>query len=766
MRKHLVLNIAPVHFEDAEITVGVSKYEGKDQLAELREKNNLTHLFRRTHKNEIRSVSLDGKPSSLGDKTETIRLSENLSLCAALIQNSVINHFHGMSCEILDFKPIQIITRSTKENFLATVVSNGVTCPDWLSVRPLCEIDVRVIDAAKGKAFIGIALNIRCRRRVLSDCEQLLREGLSLSGLYVRKDLPSKDPRVAPLTKLLGRIANVDGSSLILDHTMSDTAKVEAREVKLKCDHEALLRCLRHLFGSDAERIATALDRAVASTQTGPMRLKKLDAILNYLRNQKLQFLPGITAEIGYFLDQAAETFPAVYEAPAPTYVFDPAGKRTDTSKPRGLDIFGPYTVQTFTPTRPRICVVCQSGRKGDVEQFLHKFLNGISPGTGKFPPFKKGLIRGYGLENASTDFFTSDGPTALSYKRASQAALEFQGEKNIRWDLAMVQTDACSHELHADQNPYLITKAAFLSQQIPVQEFEAETMSYRGGQLEYSLSNMALATYAKLGGVPWLLKADPTIAHELVVGLGSCFVSRDDTAERERVVGITTMFSGDGNYFLSNLSRAVPAAEFKAALLDALKASFEKAKSQMNWQKGDHVRLVFHSFKPMKDMEADAVKELAASLDEYSVEFAFLHLAHDHPYLLFDTEQEGVQDYETRSIKGEHAPIRGLYCRLSKRDVLLSVTGPKEVKRPSDGMPYPLLLKLHDSSTFHDTSYLAKQVFAFSSHSWRSFLPSSFPVTISYSQLIANMLGNLALLPKWNPDSMLGKLGRSRWFL
>jgi hypothetical protein len=57
-------------------------------------------------------------------------------------------------------------------------------------------------------------------------------------------------------------------------------------------------------------------------------------------------------------------------------------------------------------------------------------------------------------------------------------------------------------------------------------------------------------------------------------------------------------------------------------------------------------------------------------------------------------------------------------------------------------------LLKLHRDSTFTDMDYLARQVFHFSDHSWRTFLPASMPVTVSYSQLIARMLGNLARLP------------------
>jgi hypothetical protein len=76
------------------------------------------------------------------------------------------------------------------------------------------------------------------------------------------------------------------------------------------------------------------------------------------------------------------------------------------------------------------------------------------------------------------------------------------------------------------------------------------------------------------------------------------------------------------------------------------------------------------------------------------------------------------------------------------------------------------LLLNLHPDSSFTDMSYLSEQVYAFSCHSWRTFLPVSLPVTIQYSNLIADSLGKLSRLDRWNPDVMLGQIGKTPWFL
>jgi hypothetical protein len=44
---------------------------------------------------------------------------------------------------------------------------------------------------------------------------------------------------------------------------------------------------------------------------------------------------------------------------------------------------------------------------------------------------------------------------------------------------------------------------------------------------------------------------------------------------------------------------------------------------------------------------------------------------------------------------------MRGSFMHLSPRETLLALVGPNEVRRPEHGMPSPLLLRLHDDSTF-----------------------------------------------------------------
>lgn len=97
---------------------------------------------------------------------------------------------------------------------------------------------------------------------------------------------------------------------------------------------------------------------------------------------------------------------------------------------------------------------------------------------------------------------------------------------------------------------------------------------------------------------------------------------------------------------------------------------------------------------------------------------------------------------------------------------MLVSLTGGTELKQATDGLPTPVQLMLHRDSTFKDLTYLAKQVVNFAAHSWRSFQPAPMPVTVFYSQLVAQMLGQLSGVPYWTSDAILNRIGTTRWFL
>jgi hypothetical protein len=704
----LVLNFSPIRFDDSEINVGQLPYsdDGKEVLKQLREKHNATHVFRREGEDSILAVPVTSDASLLGEP-KTVRLKDHLGLVAVLVRNALITYLAGIGRTVLSYDPLEFIAR---HDLLRVNPPQGIAPPDWLAVRLLYEVAVRPIYFFKQEPFVAAVLDVRTTRLIERSAWELMQDGFSLEGFYVGKRVPSSDSRIAPHLKLLGCVKSTEGSQLHLTDCREDIETVEASTAWL--EKRAFASCLSHVFGERAPEVSEALERERAALRQGPTRLDQITKTVDFLGSKQHEMVTGVPFTFGLLLDSAKTSFPRLECAPRPIYVFDQTGSKTDTWHDRGLNEHGPYTAQVFTPNQPRICVVCQQSKKGQVEQFLHKFVHGIRlppppppRDRGRLPKrqtnyFEKGFCRKYELQDIHYEFFFAEGSSVDSYRKACQKALEKLGAGQ-KWDLAIVQIEESFHQLPAQCNPYFASKVSFHTHQIPVQEFEIETTRRPDKELIYVLNNMGLATYAKLNGIPWLLKANPTIAHELVIGLGSANVGEGRLGQQERFVGITTVFSGDGNYHLSNLSKAVSMDEYETALLGSLRAAILKVRTDMNWQPKDHVRLVFHAtFKRFSREEVQSIKGLLSGLGDYDVECAFVQLSEQHPYILFDKKQNGAFDYETKRTKGIYAPERGRYLELGNREVLLSLTGPREVKRPEDGTPRPLFLSLHRDST------------------------------------------------------------------
>jgi len=382
--------------------------------------------------------------------------------------------------------------------------------------------------------------------------------------------------------------------------------------------------------------------------------------------------------------------------------------------------------------------------------------------------PFQGGMIGKLRLSSVHFEFEEVSDPTPDAYRAAIERLLARLPETP---DLALVQIRADFKQLRNDRNPYFAAKAAFMTVGVPVQSIQAETADMRPANLAYVANNLALASYAKLGGTPFVILTRMPATHELVVGLGCTEISEGRFGPKSRFVGITTVFQGDGRYLVWGQTREVEFESYADALLVSLKTTIDMVRKENNWQPRDRVRLVFHVYKPLKHVEIDAIKQLVKELlnGQHDVEFAFLDISRFHDFALFDPAQAGSPYYVERQrlTKGVGVPARGLCVQLDDRSTLLQLIGTKEVKTGDQGLPRPLRLTLHPDSDFRDITYLARQVYSFSYLSWRSYFPAIEPVSITYSRLIANALGNLRGVPNWNSSVLTaGTLRNRMWFL
>ncbi len=759
-RNHLVLNAVPIQFDEAAVLrVGRQPYVDHDHLSELRSVHRGSHLVRRAG-DLIEVVAVDGTSEPFGDQVDVVPLGEARGLLCALYLDALLRHLLGLGRDVRRHRPLTLVSSRPEDNVLLDAVPRNVNVPRWLSCWVVYEFDTRLLHRDQEEPAVLLACGVQTSTIIDGTCDDLLHAGVDLVGRYVQIVHEGDDPRLVERRRLVGRVADVRQGQLVLEDHVEGHATVPLGDAYLEPRSENVEACLRALVGRRADGVMERLRQASGEVAGGPSRFERANKLFNYLRGLRLEIAPGVPVSLGQTISADEAEFPPYEVVQRPTLIFDPSGRRTHRWAQGGLDQHGPYDRTYFPKKRPRVAVICQARHQGRVEQFVETFLEGLKEG-----PYERGLMRRFALERPEVQFFRTRAPTAAGYTSACEEALVSAEDRGTSWDLALVQIEDRFKALPPDRNPYLTTKALLYRHQIAVQEITLRTVRLRGGQLGYALNNMSLATYAKLGGVPWVLPADRTVAHELVIGLGSFQASGSRLGGRERYVGLTTVFTGDGRYLLDGSTKAVPFEGYTEAMLDVLQHAVEQVREEQNWRETDPVRLVFHAFKPLRSSEVDAVKEVMSNLGLPHAEFAFLHLVGDHPFTVFDLTEDGA-NAPGGGKKGRMAPPRGLHLRLSQGESLMAFKGAREVKRPSDGLPRPVLLRLHRDSTFADLTYLSRQAFTFSCHSWRTFFPAPMPITIMYSGLIARLLGQLQQVPGWAADSMWGRIGRTRWFL
>ncbi len=525
-------------------------------------------------------------------------------------------------------------------------------------------------------------------------------------------------------------------------------------------------RVVEALTQGRAERILKSIQEAEADWHTGKKTLDVLHGALGWMSRVGMELADGVPLMFDGLMGEATDRrFPRSSTIWKPKLSFDPQGaSETNQSwAQKGLDEIGPYDRQSFAAKHLRIAVVCEATERALTEVMVDHLLKGLpevrSSGPNPLKPHESGLIGRFRLGTPEVRFFEADDDGAGGYTEASRRALAEATARDERWDLALVQVQRVWRERAYENSPYWASKATFLKRETPVQALSIDLSGLEDLGYASALANMSLAIYAKLGGVPWLLPSRTTTDHELVFGLGSHTVRQGRRGPGERVVGIATLFSGQGHYYLDSRTAAVPFEEYPGALKATIVDAVNRVRAEENWMADDSVRLVFHAFIQMRRETIDAVAAAIVELGLKRATYAFLHVVEDHPFIAFDRA--------STSGRGAYAPERGQVIELSEREWLISLTGRDQIKGDWQGLPDPILLRLHDLSTFRDMDALTKQASDFAMHSWRTFDPARLPISLGYANEIARQLAGLERTPNWDPEAVEGsRVMRRPWFL
>jgi hypothetical protein len=760
----LAFNFLPVSFDDGQIRGWTVPFESSEQLDALRRRLAASHVVVKLSEAEriacvpfVPDAQVEGDPQTFSTTGPDLFIAAHL--LQAALGRTMVSGSHPFLLTRFPPGRVVFVSRSRHRDLMVDA-AKGVKGLEGIHVYPEYSLEVRRSGPVDQP---GILVGLKSRFEIDWTVSDLLARRLDVVGRYVlavsdNSPLrPFEDP--ARRRHLCGQVERVNGENVTVAGA-SGSIEVPASAVWLEPTRQNFTDLLEHLSGHQYQRVARRLEQELFALTGAEGRMRYTHRYADWLvKLGPLTIAESVKATIGYPMgDEGSETIVPSRPLTEPTFVFDLSGNKTDPYASSGLNRFGPYDGEGFTPKSPRIAVLAPRQFQGKVEELITSFLDGI-PGSA----FPRGFLRRFHLTRCDIARVWFDGKVtdASAYRQACRDVLS--GPE--RPHLAIVLVSEQQRHLTGNDSPYLVTKSMLMSEGVPVQVFRLEKMAR--ADLAHLLNTMSVACYAKLGGTPYVIKtvARP-MAQELVIGIGSAHIRPNRMQPPDRYVGITTVFTADGHYRVSNVSREAPHDQYATELLNALRACIDDVKARNGWQSQDTIRLIFHVFKDLKDAEAQAVKTLVESLTtEYAgVEFAFLHIIEEHDWMMYDLSSPGVD--VGRRVKGKCVPVRGHAVRISWSQMLITTTGPRELKTASQGAPQPLLIQLHRESTFTDLDYLAGQVFRFSALSWRRLYPSRTPVTTVYSDLIARLLGQLRSVRNWNSDITSTKLRESRWFL
>lgn len=688
----------------------------------------------------------------------------HLTLLASRINDRLPTKFPQY--EALRTRPFEFLGR--RDELVATATSNLQSVHPLVNrftIRPRFELDARLYELRDGDTRVGLFVSVSTKWQIAATLTELKDARIELQGLYAVRRNPNQDQR-----RLVGRIEKVDEGKVFLSESFDETRAVTEDDVWLEGSRTSFKRCLSVLLGRDYGKFDSSRTAAEGDLLGGPgiqQLCEKMGDVL--AKNSPIQIGLGMRCDVlGRIAPENSTEYKSVADISQGEYCFDPAKTKRERYAWPGIVKFGPYSRDTFPKRSPRILVLAPDKASGKVGQFVRLLSEGITSLPNS--RYSGGFSKLFHLHNPEFQTVTIPmlGATPITACSKYRETIESALRKYSNYDAALVAILDEHAYLDSDINPYAHAKALLLTAGIPVQQFRMATATQNTNNQQYILQNIALSLYAKMGGVPWTMDQGLAVDDEIVIGMGTAEMSGSRFLSRQRYVGITTVFRGDGNYLLGHLSRDCSFEDYPEVLADSMTKVLQEMRERNGWREGDTIRVVFHAHKPLKKAEiGQVVSECVKTAGEgLQIEFAFVTVSKQHPFLVIDPDYEGLATRVGNTVKAIKVPPRGRVVQLGLYTRLLCTKGPTLIKRPQTPLPSPLLINLHKASTYRDLQYLSEQVLKFTNLSWRGTQPAEDPVTIYYSELIAKELSRLRGIEGWSPTVLNTRLRHSMWFL
>ena len=389
-----------------------------------------------------------------------------------------------------------------------------------------------------------------------------------------------------------------------------------------------------------------------------------------------------------------------------------------DKSPRRGLKRFGPYDLEHLQKNAIR-CIVCYpEGREYAKELLIENLINGV----GHFNGFRS-------LFKIPIKFVNEYSYSENNFENLIESIIAKHSDIDLVYFLLE----------KGKQKIYRNSKFLFTSSGIPSQMVCVETLSNVEG-LPFILENIALVSYAKIGGIPWTISTEE---EEVILLMG---ISRTKD-ESGFLVGFVTIFTYNGDFLL--LNSTVPVVEWEK-YLEKLSVLIEDSIKEFKNKIGEPSKIILHLSKRPGRREVDAMKDVI----EEDISYALIHVNNFSNFRVFD------------STHPTYTPPKGLMVRLSSHEALLVNRGRID-GWTKIGVPRVLNIRMDKRSNVNTSEFLdfVKHIHDLSYVNWRGFNAESIPITLNYSRLIARVIRNIGA-KEWSNLITKTKLRDKSWYL
>ncbi len=743
----LKINAFPITLPFDTFQVARMPYISAEGLSKIRANHNKTHSFFR-FEDFIYCSPMVEKELPFDTETVTLSIDKNRDIVGRLIEHiffrTFVNKFPDR--KPLKFYPFTVLSTRDTDDLAFKELPQSLQ-GQLLFTRQI-TIHLRQLESEK-EIFFALVPEIKHRWQTKLTLQQMLMNGYSLQGLPVVHSTPTPgyEGVFAPDERLIGEVISNDAQRATV-RTNAGEETYPLTELHIRMHTADIKNYLTHALKEErlSDQVVSSILSKKKKTFTPDYLLTEIHTLLKYLSRLEFANLDSFT----FTLNADPYSTTSGFALEETRLCFDPTPGRVDTSPLRGIGKYGPYDSQYFTPKEPNVLVLTHHSLRGRVSEFLGVLEQGI-PGS-KFYP--SGITRLLRLNKVRFIIQEVDGLSPESYEQSIERALTKQDAP--QYDLGVVIAQEEWKSLQPEINPYLRAKAKLMTAGIPVQSIKATNVLKKSGY-EYLMTPMAVQMYAKCGGNPWVLPAKSGVDVELVIGIGTTILKENcwADAERSRFIGVTTFFTGNGQFLLGKRIEPVRYEDYSKELVQGLNSTLKRLSEEYHWEKGSTVRIIYHAHKPFKNVEADSVAQVARSFPDYHITYSFIKISTDHPLLLLRGDGNDGNNKLSHAMRADNIKIN-------------STTALMQLKSSGRGIySNPIQVTLDTNSTFTDFHYICQQILNFSQLNWRSIQPSQKPITIFYSELLAEFWSKLKKTSRWDPISLQNpKLRKSLWFL